>query len=120
MRDYDITVGCENIFAELMDLSASGAVQQPIDGFEIVELLRTRYDALADGVGEESRLVRLGVVLVWIGTESEKVLFEKLRGANLTGLIRELQEELGITVTACSPNGASGCACSHAWRRCDR
>ncbi|GAA1442542.1 DUF4032 domain-containing protein [Mycobacterium cookii] len=46
MRDYDITVGCENIFAELMDLSASGAVQQPIDGFGIIELLRTRYEAL--------------------------------------------------------------------------
>ncbi len=46
MRDYDITVGCENIFAELMDLSASGAVQQPIDGFAIIEHLRTRYEAL--------------------------------------------------------------------------
>ncbi len=46
MRDYDLTVGCENVFAELMDLSASGAVQQPIDGFEIIEHLRTRYDAL--------------------------------------------------------------------------
>ena len=46
MRDYDITVGCENIFAELMDLSASGAVQQPIDGFGIIERLRTRYEAL--------------------------------------------------------------------------
>jgi len=46
MREYDITVGCENIFAELMDLSASGAVPQPIDGFAIIEHLRTRYDAL--------------------------------------------------------------------------
>jgi hypothetical protein len=46
MRDYDITVGCENIFAELMDLSASGAVQQPIDGFAIIDHLRTRYEAL--------------------------------------------------------------------------
>ncbi len=46
MREYDLTIGCENIFGELMDLSASGAVQQPIDGFEIVDHLRTRYDAL--------------------------------------------------------------------------
>ncbi|SEC41696.1 Lipopolysaccharide kinase (Kdo/WaaP) family protein [Nocardioides exalbidus] len=46
MRDYDITVGCENIFAELMDLSASGAVQHPIDGFAIIEHLRERYEAL--------------------------------------------------------------------------
>jgi hypothetical protein len=46
LREYDITVGCENIFAELMDLSASGAVQQPIDGFAIIEHLRSRYEAL--------------------------------------------------------------------------
>ncbi|PKH43714.1 Lipopolysaccharide kinase (Kdo/WaaP) family protein [Nocardioides alpinus] len=46
MREYDITVGCENIFAELMDLSASGAVQQPIDGFAIIDHLRSRYEAL--------------------------------------------------------------------------
>jgi hypothetical protein len=46
LRDYDITVGCENIFAELMDLSASGAVQKEIDGFAIIEHLRSRYEAL--------------------------------------------------------------------------
>jgi hypothetical protein len=46
MREHDITVGCENIFAELMDLAASGAVRQPIDGFAVVEHLRDRYDAL--------------------------------------------------------------------------
>lgn len=45
MREYDITVGCENIFAELMDLEASGAVHE-IDGFEIIEHLRSRYEAL--------------------------------------------------------------------------
>lgn len=46
LREYDITVGCENIFAELMDLNASGAVQHPIDGFAIIEHLRSRYEAL--------------------------------------------------------------------------
>lgn len=46
LREYDITVGCENIFAELMDLSASGAVQRPIDGFAIIDHLRSRYEAL--------------------------------------------------------------------------
>ena len=46
LREYDITVGCENIFAELMDLSASGAVQRPIDGFAIIEHLRSSYEAL--------------------------------------------------------------------------
>ena len=45
MRDYDITVGCENIFAELMDLEASGAVHE-IDGFAIIDRLRSRYEAL--------------------------------------------------------------------------
>ena len=46
LREHDITVGCENVFAELMDLSASGAVQRPIDGFEIIDHLRSRYEAL--------------------------------------------------------------------------
>lgn len=46
LREYDITIGCENIFAELMDLSASGAVQHPIDGFAIIDHLRSRYEAL--------------------------------------------------------------------------
>ncbi|MCD6639986.1 MAG: DUF4032 domain-containing protein [Nocardioides sp.] len=46
MREHDITIGCENIFAELMDLSASGAVSQPVDGLAVVEQLRSRYDAL--------------------------------------------------------------------------
>jgi hypothetical protein len=46
MREHDITVGCENIFAELMDLSASGAVHTPVDGLAVVEHLRARYDAL--------------------------------------------------------------------------
>ena len=45
MREYDITVGCENIFAELLDLEASGAVHQ-IDGFAIIEHLRSRYETL--------------------------------------------------------------------------
>jgi hypothetical protein len=46
-------------------------------------------------------MVRLGVVLVWIGTESEKTLFEKQRGIDLPGLIRTLQEH-GISVVTSS------------------
>ncbi len=46
MREYDLTVGCENIFAELMDLSASGAVEPPIDGRAVIAYLQTRYDTL--------------------------------------------------------------------------
>ena len=54
MREYDVTVGCENVFAELLDLQASGQLDATIDGFEIVEMVRTRYQALWDELtGEE-------------------------------------------------------------------
>ncbi|PUA81578.1 DUF4032 domain-containing protein [Nocardioides currus] len=54
MRDHDITVGCENIFAELMDLQASGAVHTEVDGHAIIDRLRSQYDALwAELTGEE-------------------------------------------------------------------
>lgn len=46
MREHDITVGCENIFAELMDLQASGAVATEVDGFAIITRLREQYAAL--------------------------------------------------------------------------
>lgn len=45
-------------------------------------------------------LVRLGVVLVWIGTESRKALFDKLRGIDVPGLIRSLQAHGISTVTS--------------------
>jgi len=44
-------------------------------------------------------LVRLGVNFIWIGVESKAALFEKTRGVDLPGLIRDLQEH-GITVLA--------------------
>ena len=54
MRDHDITIGCENIFAELMDLQASGAVGTEVDGFAIITRLREQYAALwAELTGEE-------------------------------------------------------------------
>ena len=62
MREYDITVGCENVFAELMDLSASGAVANPIDGFAIVEHLRQRYETLW---GELTDLEEFGADEMW-------------------------------------------------------
>jgi hypothetical protein len=46
LREYDVTVGCENVFAELLDLQASESVRGDVDAFEIVELIRSRYDAL--------------------------------------------------------------------------
>lgn len=46
MRDYDITVGCENVFAELLDLQASGSLDSAVAAHEVVALIRERYDAL--------------------------------------------------------------------------
>jgi hypothetical protein len=48
MREYDVTVGTENVFAELMDVAASGTgvAAHSIDPFAVVERLRTRYDQL--------------------------------------------------------------------------
>jgi hypothetical protein len=46
MREYDVEVGCENVFAELLDLQAGGAIGQQVEGEEIVALIRKRYDEL--------------------------------------------------------------------------
>ena len=48
MRDHDLTVGGENIFAELMDLQASGRVTGQLDPREVVALLHERYRVLMD------------------------------------------------------------------------
>ena len=46
MRDYDVRVGCENVYAELLDLQASGSLDERVDAFEIIELIESRYQAL--------------------------------------------------------------------------
>jgi len=46
LREYDVTVGCENVFAELLDLQESEAVAGEVEPFEIIDLIRSRYDAL--------------------------------------------------------------------------
>jgi hypothetical protein len=46
MREYDVTVGCENIFAELLDLHASGAISVEEQALDIVNTLQDRYAAL--------------------------------------------------------------------------
>lgn len=46
MRDYDVTVGCENIFAELLDLQASESLAAEVQAHDIIELLEERYHAL--------------------------------------------------------------------------
>ena len=46
MREYDITVGCENIFAELMDLERQRRRARRSTASQIIEHLRSRYEAL--------------------------------------------------------------------------
>ena len=54
MREYDLTVGCENVFAELLDLQASGQLDDQVDAGEIADMIRDRYEALWDELmGEE-------------------------------------------------------------------
>jgi hypothetical protein len=46
MREYDVTVGCENVFGELLDLQASRTLDSEVRAHEIVDLIRERYDTL--------------------------------------------------------------------------
>jgi hypothetical protein len=46
MREYDVRVGCENVYAELLDLQASGSLDESVDAWDIVELIENRYTAL--------------------------------------------------------------------------
>jgi len=46
MRAYDVQVGCENVFAELLDLQAGGAIGTTVEAHEIVALIQKRYDEL--------------------------------------------------------------------------
>ncbi len=46
MREYDLTIATENVFAELLDLQASESLDQEVEAHEIVTLLTERYTAL--------------------------------------------------------------------------
>ncbi|MDF1604917.1 DUF4032 domain-containing protein [Nocardioides sp. YIM 152315] len=46
LREHDLTVATENIFAELLDLQASESLDHEVRAHDIVEMLRERYDAL--------------------------------------------------------------------------
>jgi hypothetical protein len=48
MREYDLTVAVENVFAELLDLQASDSLDHEVKAHEIVDLLAERYHALWD------------------------------------------------------------------------
>jgi hypothetical protein len=47
MREYDVTVGCENVFAELLDVQqAEPALAGQVDPYAVIELITQRYEAL--------------------------------------------------------------------------
>ena len=46
LREYDVTVGCENVFAELLDLQAGAAIGEDFDVWQVAELIADRYHAL--------------------------------------------------------------------------
>jgi hypothetical protein len=46
MREHDLTVARENVFAELLDLQAGEELDPEVQAHEIVDLLAERYDAL--------------------------------------------------------------------------
>jgi hypothetical protein len=46
LREYDVEVGCENVFAELLDLQAGGRISPSVQGHEIVALIQKRYHEL--------------------------------------------------------------------------
>ncbi len=54
MREHDLTVATENVFAELLDLQASESLDDNLEAHAIIELLDARYHALWDELtGEE-------------------------------------------------------------------
>ncbi|MEV7430339.1 MULTISPECIES: DUF4032 domain-containing protein [unclassified Nocardioides] len=46
MREYDLTIATENVFAELLDLQASGSLEASAEAADIAHSIRERYDAL--------------------------------------------------------------------------
>jgi hypothetical protein len=46
LREHDLTVARENVFAELLDLQASDSLDHEVQALDIVEMLQERYDAL--------------------------------------------------------------------------
>lgn len=46
MREYDVEVGCENLFAEILDVQASGRLDEGIAPAEVVDRVRARYATL--------------------------------------------------------------------------
>jgi hypothetical protein len=46
LREHDVTLATENVFAELLDLQASGSLGPEVDAIAVVRTLAERYDSL--------------------------------------------------------------------------
>lgn len=53
MREYDLTIATENVFAELLDLQASDSLTHELEAHDIVTLLADRYHLLWDELTAE-------------------------------------------------------------------
>ncbi|WP_341928272.1 DUF4032 domain-containing protein [Nocardioides psychrotolerans] len=53
MREYDLTIATENVFAELLDLQASNSLTHELEAHDIVTLLADRYHLLWDELTAE-------------------------------------------------------------------
>jgi hypothetical protein len=53
LREHDLTIASENVFAELLDLQASDSLDHEVQALDIVEMLRERYDALWSELTDE-------------------------------------------------------------------
>jgi hypothetical protein len=73
MREYDVEVGCQNVYAELLDLQAGGMLEDACDPADVVERLQTRYDALwaALNTTEEFDADQLWQIEQWVDSLNE-------------------------------------------------
>ena len=46
LREHDVVIATENVFAELLDLQASEAIEGGLNAHDVIEMLQERYDAL--------------------------------------------------------------------------
>jgi len=53
MREYDVEVGCQNVFGELLDLQASEALDARVDARDVIEMIESRYAALWSELTDE-------------------------------------------------------------------
>ncbi len=116
MRDYDVTIACENVFAELLDLLASGDLREDVDPHDVIDRLREQYDALwaeltmeeEFGTGEmwrvEQRIQRLNDLgfdvdeIEMDSTDAGDRMFLRPKVVELGHHSRELQALTGMSV----------------------